>query len=143
MFSGEQSREKRVAEHVAALRREDDTRPCWPKDLAKTVPAAKALAKGDRPLVLIFYDDTARASRLSAAELWPVILEIEDRVDLTLVDLTPGTMRPTDEEKLLVRHYYLGYVPTTVVLTSDRMTRLMKSERVSPVLLKAAALEAK
>jgi hypothetical protein len=72
-----------------------------------------------------------------------VILEIEDKVDLTLVDLTPGTSRPTDEEKLLVRHYYLGYVPTTVVLTSDRSTRLMKSERVSPALLKAAALEAK
>ena len=143
VFSGTESREKRVAAHVAALKREDDTSPCWPKDLVKSVPAAKALAKGDRPLVLIFYDDTARASRLSAAELWPVVLEIEDRVDLCVVDLTPGTSRPTDEEKLLVRHYYLGYVPTTVVLTSERATRLMKSERVSPTLLKAAALEAK
>ena len=138
-------REKKVAEHVAALRRESSvTVPCWPKDLVKTVPAATALSKGDRPVLVIFYDDTARASRLSAAELWPVVLEIESRVDLVLVDLTPGSSRPlADDERRLVRRYYLGYVPTTVVLSSDRTARLLKSERVDPAVVRAAANEAK
>ena len=93
---------------------------------------------------MIFYDDTAPASRLSAAELWPVVLEIEGRVDLVLVDLTPGPSHSlTDDERRLVRRYYLGYVPTTVVLSSDRTPRLLKSERVEPAVVRAAATEAK
>ena len=90
------------------------------------------------------YDETARASRLAAADLWPVVFELESRIDLVLVDLTPGTRRtPTDEERKLTRRYYLGYVPTTVVLTSERTPRLLKSERVDAALVRAALLEAK
>jgi hypothetical protein len=65
-------------------------------------------------------------------------------VDFVLVDLTPGSAKPlTDDERRLVRRYYLGYVPTTVVLGSDRVPRLLKSERVDPALVRAAAIEAK
>jgi len=73
-----------------------------------------------------------------------VILAVEPRVDLVLVDLTPGPRRAlTDDERRLVRRYYLGYVPTTVVLSSDRTPRLLKSERVEPALVRAACVEAK
>ena len=139
-------RERRIEEHVKALRArpEDADLPCWPKDLAKASPASKALEKSDRPCLVIFYDETARASRLAAADLWPVVYELESKIDLVLVDLTPGTRRtPTDEERKLTRRYYLGYVPTTVVLTSERTPRLLKSERVDAALVRAALLEAK
>ncbi|MCC7136923.1 MAG: hypothetical protein IT460_00675 [Planctomycetes bacterium] len=140
------SREERVAKHVRVLRAnpDDASVPCWPKDLARAVPASTALQKGSRPLLVVFYDETSKASRLSAADLWPVVLEVEPRVDLVLVDLTPGPGRPiSDDERRLVRRYYLGYVPTTVVLTSDRSPRLLKSGRVEPALVRAACLEAK
>jgi len=139
-------RDRRVEAHVRALRaRPDDTDlPCWPRDLIDPAPASRALEKGARPCLVVFYDETARASRLAAADLWPVVLELEARVDVVLVDLTPGTRRkPTDEERKLTRKYYLGYVPTTVVLTSERAPRLLKSERVDAALVRAAILESK
>jgi hypothetical protein len=131
---------------VRALRsRPDDAQlPCWPSDLARSVPASKALEKSDRPCLVIFYDETARASRLAAADLWPIVFELESKIELVLVDLTPGTRRtPSDAERKLTRKYYLGYVPTTVVLTSERTPRLLKSERVDAALVRAALLEAK
>ena len=139
-------RETLVAKHVAALRANPDDAAvqCFPKELTRTVPAATALAKGERPVLVLFYDDTARSSRLAAADLWPVLLEVEPTVDVVLVDLTPGPRRAlSDDERRLVRRYYLGYVPTTVVLTSERTPRLLKSERVEPALVRAACLEAK
>jgi hypothetical protein len=140
------SREALVAAHVKALRADPEgrDRQCWPVELVRTVPAATALQKGARPALVVFYDDRAKASRLAAADLWPVVLEVESKVDLILVDLTPGGPRAlTDDERRLVRRYYLGYVPTTVVLGSDRVPRLLKSERVDPALVRAASLEAK
>jgi hypothetical protein len=140
------ARDEKVRKHVLALRANPDDAglPCWPKDLARTVPASSAREKGVRPILLIFYDDTARASRLAAADLWPVVLDVESRVDIVLVDLTPGAGHPvSDDERKLVRRYYTGYVPTTVVLTSERSPRLLKSERVEPALVRAACLEAK
>ncbi|HVG93893.1 MAG TPA: hypothetical protein VND21_05565, partial [Planctomycetota bacterium] len=140
------SREALVAAHVKALRADPEGRDrrCWPVELVRTVPAATALQKGARPALVVFYDDRAKASRLAAADLWPVVLEVESKVDLILVDLTPGGPRAlTDDERRLVRRYYLGYVPTTVVLGSDRVPRLLKSERVDPALVRAASLEAK
>jgi hypothetical protein len=140
------SREALVAAHVKALRADPEGRDrrCWPAELVRTVPAATALQKGARPALVVFYDDRAKASRLAAADLWPVVLEVESKVDLILVDLTPGGPRAlSDDERRLVRRYYLGYVPTTVVLGSDRVPRLLKSERVDPALVRAASLEAK
>jgi hypothetical protein len=134
-------RAKRVDELVAALRREGEpARAAWPGDLVRSVPAATALAKGERATIVVFHDDTARASRLAAADLWPVVLELEARVDLVLVDLTPGSRALTDDEKGLVRKYYLGYVPTTVVLSPERAARLLKPGRVAAADVKAAAL---
>jgi hypothetical protein len=138
-------RQALVAKHVAALRAnpDDAALACFPKDLARTVPAGTALAKGERPVLVLFYDDTARSSRLAAADLWPVLLEVEATVDVVLVDLTPGPRRAlSDDERRLVRRYYLGYVPTR---SSDveRTPRLLKSERVEPALVRAACLEAK
>ena len=137
-------RRKAVLEHVAALRANPDSadRPCWPSDLARTVPPSAALAPGARPVLVIFFDDGARASRLFAADVWPVVLDLEDRADLVLVDLTPGRRLP-DDARRLVRKYYLGYVPTTVVLSSSRTIRLLKSERVDPEVVRAALLEAR
>jgi hypothetical protein len=93
-------------------------------------------------VLVVFYDDTARASRLAAADLWPVVLDVEDRAGLVLVDLTPGK-KFTADERTLVRRYYLGYVPTTVVLSADRSIRLLKSERVDPAVVRAAIDEAR
>jgi hypothetical protein len=140
------TRDEKIAKHVAALKSNPDDAglACWPKELVRTAPASAARAKGERPVLLVFYDDTAKASRLAAADLWPVVLQVEGRVDLVLVDLTPGPGHTlTDDEKKLVRRYYTGYVPTTVVLSSDRVPRLLKSERVESALVRAACLEAK
>jgi hypothetical protein len=148
-FRFEVPRRKAVADHAAALRAapDDPSRTCWPRELVRTVPAASALGVGDRPAVVVFYDDSARASRLSAADLLPVVFDLEARADLVLVDLTPGR-RLSDDERKLVRRYYLGYVPTTVVLSAgrsggapalhERRIRLLKSERVDPGLVRAA-----
>ena len=111
--------------------------------MVRTAPASTAFAKGDRPVLVVFYDDGARASRLAAADLWPVVLALEARIDVVPVDLTPGAKRAlTDDERRLFRKYYLGYVPTTVVLSPDRTLRLLKSERVDPALVRAALEEA-
>jgi hypothetical protein len=155
-FSFAVPRERAIANHAAALRRapDDASRPCWPADLVRSSPASAALGSGARPAIVVFFDDTARASRLAAADLLPVVGELEGRVDLVLVDLTPGRTLGDDERKL-VRRYYLGYVPTTVVLSAGRARdlagppapgagagrsiRLLKSERVDPALVRAAA----
>lgn len=139
-------REAAVARHVVALRTnpDDASLACFPPSLLTSAPAATALQKGERPVLLLFYDEAARASRLAAADLWPVLLEVESRVDIVLIDLTPGPRRAlSDDERKLVRRYYLGYVPTTVVLTTERRPRLLKSERVEPALVRAACLEAR
>lgn len=138
-------RERRVLEHVRALKANPDdvSFPCWPSDMVRTAPASTAFAKGDRPVLVVFYDDGARASRLAAADLWPVVLALEARIDFVPVDLTPGAKRGlTDDERRLFRKYYLGYVPTTVVLSPERSLRLLKSERVDPALVRAAIEEA-
>jgi len=140
------TRAEKVTKHVAAIRAnpDDASLACWPRDLLRVAPASAARQKGDRPVLLVFYDDTARASRLAAADLWPVVLDVESRVDFVIVDLTPGPGHTlSDDEKKLVRRFYTGYVPTTVVLSSDRVPRLLKSERVEPALVRAACLEAK
>lgn len=138
-------RERRVNEHVKALKANPDdvSFPCWPRDMVRTAPASTAFEKGDRPVLVVFYDDGARASRLAAADLWPVVLALEARIEFVPVDLTPGAKRGlTDDERRLFRKYYLGYVPTTVVLSPDRTLRLLKSERVDPALVRAALEEA-
>jgi hypothetical protein len=148
-------RNKAVFDHAAALRAapDDPSRPCWPTDLVRTAPASVVLSAGPRPAIVVFYDGGARASRLAAADLLPVVVELEAKVDLVLVDLTPGR-KLSDDERKLVRRYYLGYVPTTVVLSAgrsrdeggtapsapqERRILLLKSERVDPLLVKAAA----
>jgi len=145
------SRAKRVTELVDALRREAATgagpaspKTSWPDDLAQPVPAAKALARGERSVIVVFHDETSRASRLAAADLWPVLLDLDARFDLVLVDLTPGAKRgQSEEEKSLVRKYYLGYVPTTVVLSPERAARLLKPGRVDGSAVKSAVLASK
>jgi hypothetical protein len=133
-----------VLDHVAALRAKPDVaRPAWPKELAKTVPAGTALENGTRPVLIVIYDDTSRASRLGAADLWPVVLEIESRIDLVLLDLTPGRRLDKDEERL-VNRYYNGYVPATVLLGSNRVTvHLWKDLRVEPSVLREKAAAAR
>jgi hypothetical protein len=153
-FTFQAPRQKAVHDHAQALRAspDDPSRPCWPADLVRRSPASTVLEAGERPAVIVFYDDTARASRLAAADLLPVVAELESRLDLVLVDLTPGRSL-SEEERKLVRRYYLGYVPTTVVLSAgrprvegapgapapqDRRIRLLKSERVDPAVVRAA-----
>jgi hypothetical protein len=67
------------------------------------------------------------------------VLDVEDRADVVLVDLTPGRTLSEDGRRL-VRKYYLGYVPTTVVLTPGRTIRLFKNERVDADVVRNAVL---
>ncbi len=138
-----ESRAKKVERHVAALKETGTSVPCWPKDLVQAAPASVALADGARPVLILFFDDTSTASRLGAADLWPVVLDWDAKVDVVYVDVTPGR-KTTRDEDALVRRYYLGYVPATVLLASERKSvLLLKNLRVEASLLREKLADAR
>jgi N-methylhydantoinase A/oxoprolinase/acetone carboxylase beta subunit len=109
----------------------------YPDAVVTKASAAVALESGHKPVVLLFYDDTARASNLQAAEFLPVLAKHADRVDVVAIDLSAAA-RWTAEERKLVKSYYGAYVPTTVVLSADRKPRLLKYQRITAAVLEAA-----
>ena len=107
--------------HVERLKRApgDAKVPGYPSDLVSSAPAGRVLATGTKPCVVIFYDDTSKASDLQAAAYLPLLVRRQREVDLVLVDVGPKAVW-NDDQKRVVRTYFNHYVPTTVVLTSAR-----------------------
>jgi hypothetical protein len=131
--------EKRAEEHADRLRADPGNAALhgYPEDLVKSVAASVALESGLRPLVIVFYDDTSRASHLQAAEFLPLLVRRRDRLDVLLIDVA-ASARWTAAERKLVRKYYGGYVPTTIALTADRRPLLHQYHRISAAVLEAA-----
>jgi hypothetical protein len=108
----------------------------YPPAIVPAADAALALqARGHRPVVILFADPASRASDLQAAEFLPVLVRFGDRVDVLPIDVT-AKQRWTDDERKLVRRYYMAVVPTTVVLGTDRRPLLLEYQRIT-----SAALE--
>jgi hypothetical protein len=107
--------------HAERLRRSpgDARVPGYPSDVLPSAPADKVLATGHLPLVLIFYDDTSKASDLQAAEFLPVLVSRKEEIDLVLVDVS-ASAEWNDVQQRVVRTYYNFYTPTTVVLAANR-----------------------
>ena len=133
--------EKRAAEHADRLRANPGNAALhgYPDDVLHRADAATALEPGHRPVAIVFYDDTSRASNLQAAELLPLLVKMRERVDAVPVDVSTSA-KWTPAERKLVRTYYMSYVPTTVVLSADRKPLLLQFQRVSAAVV-AAALE--
>ena len=91
----------------------------YPRSLLRTTQPASILERGQRPLVILFYDDSAKASDRQAAEFLPLLIRRSDDIDLILIDVSTKAEWNAVEQKI-VRTYYMSYVPTTVVLTSRR-----------------------
>jgi hypothetical protein len=113
----------------------DASIPGYPPSLLPRSDAAVALDPGPRPVVLVFYDDGARASSLQAAEFLPVLARHRGRADFVAIDVSASS-RWSAEERRLVRKYYMAVVPTTVVLDRARAPLLLKFQRIA-----GAALE--
>jgi hypothetical protein len=109
----------------------------YPESVVARADAQVATDNGHRPVVLLFYDDTARASNLQAAEFLPVLAKYAGLVDVVAVDVA-ASAKWTPAERKLVRNYYVAYVPTTVVLAPDRSKPLMiKYQRIGGAVLDA------
>ena len=85
---------------------------------------------------MVFYDDSARASNLQAAELLPLLVSLRERVDVVPVDVGAASSWSPAQRKL-VRTYYMSYVPTTVVLAPNRKPLLLQYQRVSAAVVEA------
>jgi hypothetical protein len=97
----------------------------------KRADADIALQDGLKPVVILFYDDSARASNLQAAEFLPILVKYASGVDVVTVDVSTSA-KWTPAERKLVRSYYVAYVPSTVVLAAQRNRPVMlKYQRVS------------
>ncbi|MFV1959071.1 MAG: hypothetical protein ACC662_06620 [Planctomycetota bacterium] len=109
----------------------------YPRALVPRADASVALGRGVKPVVLLFYDDGAKASDLQAAAFLPVLARYADRVDVVPIDVEAAPSW-SPAERNLVHTYYMASVPTTVVLSSERRPLLLKFQRID-----AATLEAK
>jgi hypothetical protein len=111
----------------------------YPADIVTRASADVALAPGAKPVVVLFYADNARASHLQAAELLPLLVRWREKIDVVPVDVSAGAQpRWTPSERKLVRSYYLSYVPTTVVLSTERKFLMLQYQRVSAPMVEAA-----
>ncbi len=108
-------------QHVDRLRSNpgDARVPGYPSDIVPSAKAETVLSSGHRPVVLIFYDNTSKASDLQAADFLPVLIRRKSEVDLVFVDVNAGA-NWNKAQKTVVRTYYNFYVPTTVVLAANR-----------------------
>jgi hypothetical protein len=132
---------KRAQAHADRLRASptDATLKGYPTDLVPRARAEVALEPGTKPVLILFYDDSARASNLQAAELLPLLVSQRDRVDIVPIDVAAASTL-TPAEKKLVRKFYMAYVPTTVLLAGDagRKPILLHYQRVSAAVVGAA-----
>jgi hypothetical protein len=138
MFTFSGTPEQRAQDHANRLLAapEDPNVHGYPAEVVRRADAAVALEPGTKPVVIVFYDDTARASNLQAAEFLPVLAKHREAVDLVAIDVAAKD-RWTPAEKKLVRNFYVAYVPTTVVLAPPRKPLLLKYQRISGATLDA------
>ncbi len=113
----------------------------YPKSLVRRANPRMALEPGHRPVVILFHDDTSRASNLQAADLLPAIVEAQDGADFVVIDVSPGATRTPDEQKVY-KPYYPGIVPSTIVLSPARGPVKLWFQRTSAKSLRAALREA-
>ncbi|MGE0192854.1 MAG: hypothetical protein AB7T63_12530 [Planctomycetota bacterium] len=108
--------------HVQRLRQvAGDARvPGYPPSLVRTSDARVVREPGQRPLVILFYDDSSKASDLQAADFLPVLVERARDIDVVAVDVSVRARWDTFQ-KQVVHTYYMSFVPTTVVLTARRV----------------------
>jgi hypothetical protein len=140
-FSGTPEERAKVHANRLLAAPEDPTVRGYPAEVVRRADAGVALGQGPKPVVILFYDDTARASNLQAAEFLPVLARHRDAVDVVAVDVSSQTTW-TPDEKRLVRRFYVAYVPTTVVLGAsapgaERKPLLLKYQRISGAMLDA------
>ena len=128
-------------EHADRLRAQpsDASLQGYPEDLVRRADAGVALEGGSKPVLVLFYDNSARASHLQAAELLPLLVRLADRVDVVPVDVAAASTL-SEPQKRLVRRYYMAYVPTTVLLAADatRKPLMVQYQRVSAQAVEAA-----
>jgi hypothetical protein len=131
--------QKRAQAHADRLRAAptDAALKGYPADLVPRARPEVALEPASKPVVVLFYDDGARASNLQAAELLPLLVRLRASIDVVPIDVAASSTLSAAEKKL-VRTYYMAYVPTTVVLGPNRKPILLQYQRVSAAVVEAA-----
>ncbi|MDA1195922.1 MAG: hypothetical protein O2894_12150, partial [Planctomycetota bacterium] len=115
----------------------DPSVPGYPRDLVPSAPAGRVLSPGVKPCVIIFYDDSVKASDLQAAAYLELLVNRRSAIDLVVIDVGPKA-RWDEDQKRVVRTYFNFYVPTTVVLTASRAPVKSWYSRVEASALEAA-----
>ncbi|MDJ0973632.1 MAG: hypothetical protein QNJ98_04165 [Planctomycetota bacterium] len=125
--------------HAARLRESprNDKLGGYPTRLLSRARPGIALQPGHRPVVIVFYDDTSRASNLQAADILPTLVEAQARADIVVIDVAKGAER-TEAEGRVVKPYYPGSVPALVVLSAARAPVKLWFQRTSARALRAA-----
>jgi hypothetical protein len=113
----------------------------YPTSLVRRANPRVALEPGHRPVVILFHDDTSRASNLQAADLLEAIVEVQEAADFVVIDVAPGATR-TPEEQKVYKPYYPGIVPSTIVLSPARGPVKLWFQRTSAKSLRGALREA-
>lgn len=113
----------------------------YPKRLLRRASPDAALAPGHKAVVIVFYDDSSRASNLQAADVLPVLVEAQSTVDVIAINVAQRAER-TDAERRVVRPYYPGSLPATVVLSPTRAPVKLWYQRISARALRAGIEQA-
>jgi hypothetical protein len=102
----------------------------YPPALVPPADASVALQRGHRPVVILFYDPSSRASDLQAAEFLPLLVRMAGQIDVVPVNVKASS-RWTSDELQVIKKFYMAVVPSTVVLNADRSPELLKFQRIS------------
>jgi hypothetical protein len=132
-----------VEQHAARLRQVagDPAVVGYPAALVRPAEARTVFDPGPRPVVILFYDDSSKASDLQAADFLGVLARRAGDVDVVPVDVSVRARWDTMQKKI-VHTYYMSFVPTTVVLTARRVPVKSWYQRVSGEQLDLAIDEA-
>ncbi|MDF1702282.1 MAG: hypothetical protein P1V36_14105, partial [Planctomycetota bacterium] len=112
----------------------------YPAEVVRSDDAGMALTPGVKPVLLVFFDDSMRASDLQAAQLLPMVLRNRQRIDFVAIDRGAGAKRTRGTDELSLR--FLDHVPTIVLLDAQRTTRLLRSGRVDAAVVERAIEDA-
>lgn len=114
----------------------------YPPSLVRRADARLALdRRGHLPVIVLFFDDSSRASDLQAAEFLPVLTKYADHLDIVAIDVSQPTTWSDDERKI-VHRFYMAVVPTTVVLDAERRPLLLEYRRIAGARLEAVIEDA-
>jgi len=129
--------------HAARLREQptNDRLGGYPASLVPRGSPELALRPGHRPVVIIFHDDTSRASNLQAADILAALVAVQGQADFVVLDVAKGVER-TAAESQVVKPYYPGSVPAIVVLSAARAPVKLWFQRTSARALRAAVEQA-